>query len=130
MIVVDASVLAEALTGSGERGAAAATALARDDRWAGPEHLLVETAAAIRGRWLGGKLRDERAAAAVRFLREAVIAVVGTAPLLDRIWELRANLTAYDAAYVAVAEALDVPLLTADDRLAAAPGRRCSILRP
>jgi predicted nucleic acid-binding protein len=48
-------------------------------------------------------------------------------PLLDRIWSLRHNLTAYDASYVALAEALDVPLVTADERLAAAPGNRAKI---
>ncbi len=48
-------------------------------------------------------------------------------PLLDRIWELRDNVTPYDAAYVALAEALGVTLLTADARLARAPGPRCAI---
>ena len=47
--------------------------------------------------------------------------------LLPRIWELRNNLTAYDAAYVALAEALDAPLLTRDGRLAAATGHRARI---
>lgn len=48
--------------------------------------------------------------------------------LLGRIWELRENLSGYDAAYVAVAEALGTPLLTADARLARAPGPRCPML--
>jgi len=48
-------------------------------------------------------------------------------PLLPRIWGLRANLTAYDAAYVALAEALDAPLLTRDRHLAAAPGHRARV---
>ena len=48
-------------------------------------------------------------------------------PLLRRCWELRHNLTSYDACYVALAEALDVPLLTADERLAGAPGLRCTV---
>ena len=52
---------------------------------------------------------------------------VGAAGLLGRIWELRENLSAYDATYVAVAEALEVPLVTADGRLARAPGSRCTI---
>lgn len=47
--------------------------------------------------------------------------------LIDRIWDLRANLSAYDATYVALAEALACPLLTADRRLAAAPGPVCTI---
>jgi predicted nucleic acid-binding protein len=48
-------------------------------------------------------------------------------PLLSRIWELRDNLTVYGAAYVALAEALDAPLLTVDARLARAPGVRCQV---
>ncbi len=48
-------------------------------------------------------------------------------PLLVRCWELHDNLTVYDASYVALAEALDVPLLTGDRRLASAPGPRCHI---
>ena len=51
----------------------------------------------------------------------------GAVGLLDRIWELRDNLTAYDATYVALAEALDCPLLTTDVRLARTPGVKCSI---
>ena len=49
------------------------------------------------------------------------------APLLRRVWELRGNVSAYDACYLALAEALDATLLTADARLAAAPGMRCRI---
>lgn len=48
-------------------------------------------------------------------------------PLLERVWQLRDNVTAYDAAYVAVAEALDALLLTADERLSRATGPRCGI---
>jgi predicted nucleic acid-binding protein len=52
---------------------------------------------------------------------------VGVSGLLGRIWELRGNLSAYDATYVAVAEAFGVPLVTADGRLTRAPGPRCTI---
>jgi len=51
----------------------------------------------------------------------------GTFAVLDRVWELRDNLTAYDAAYVALAEAIDCPLVTADARISRAPGLRCSV---
>jgi len=51
----------------------------------------------------------------------------GTFAMLDRVWELRDNLTAYDAAYVALAEAIDCPLVTADARISRAPGLRCSV---
>ncbi len=52
---------------------------------------------------------------------------VGVSGLLGRVWELRENLSAYDATYVAIAEAFKVPLVTADGRLGRAPGPRCSI---
>ena len=55
------------------------------------------------------------------------MSVFPTAPLLHRAWELRDNVTSYDACYVALAEALDGVLLTADLRLAGAPGVRCAI---
>jgi len=51
----------------------------------------------------------------------------GTFAVLDRVWELRDNLTAYDAAYVALAEAIRCPLVTADARISRAPGLRCSV---
>lgn len=123
-------MLADALMDDGRRGAAAFAALQRDDEWAGPEHILVETAAAVRGRWLGGKVGEERAAAALGFLRRAEITRVDTSVLLARAWEMRANLTVYDAIYVAAAEALGVALLTADERLSGAPGRRCAVVTP
>ena len=53
---------------------------------------------------------------------------VGVGGLLGRIWELRDNVSAYDATYVAVAEALEAPLVTADGRLARAPGPRCTVV--
>jgi len=130
VIVADASVLVAAITDDTEIGAAAFEALQADDQWAGPEHLVVETVAAMRGRWRKGAVSDDRDAAALRFLRRAEITRVDTAPLLSRIWELRDDLTSYDAAYVAAAEALDVPLVTADRRLARAPGLRCRIVVP
>ncbi|TPW13096.1 MAG: hypothetical protein FD127_2252, partial [Acidimicrobiaceae bacterium] len=58
---------------------------------------------------------------------EFPVRVFPTAPLLSRMWELRDNMTAYDACYVALAEAIDAPLLTADRRLANAPGVGCTI---
>lgn len=51
-------------------------------------------------------------------------------PLADRVWELHGNITAYDAWYIALAEALDADLATLDRRLPRAPGARCSFLLP
>lgn len=125
-VVVDASVLVDALSSSGKAGERARRAL-RGVRWAAPEHLRVEVFHAIRGRAIGSKIDPETAQRAVRRLARAAITTVGTGPLLDRMWELRANLSGYDAAYVASAEHLGVSLVTADGRLAAAPGVRCPV---
>jgi predicted nucleic acid-binding protein len=91
-------------------------------------HLLdAEVASGIRGLLLGKRLAADRAAtmisdfAALRIVRHAMT------PLLDRILELRANLSAYDAAYVATAEALDLPLLTRDARVARAVGHQAKV---
>jgi predicted nucleic acid-binding protein len=68
-----------------------------------------------------------RAAAAVSDLGDLPLQRSPHRPLLQRIWQLRRAVTAYDAAYVALAEALDVSLVTADARLARASGVRCGI---
>jgi predicted nucleic acid-binding protein len=128
-IVVDASVLADALCGSGAVADAARDAL-RERRWAAPEHLHVETFSVIRGRTLGGKLSPEAGARAVRRLAAVVVEAVPSVRLIDRMWQLRHNLSGYDAAYVAAAELLAVPLVTGDRRVAAAPGLRCRIVVP
>ncbi len=76
---------------------------------------------------LGGWLVAADAEAALSDFAELRIDRYDTAALARRIWELRDNLTTYDAGYVALAEALDCPLITADRRLARAPGIRCAI---
>lgn len=127
MIVVDASVLVNAFTDDGEFGATARAALARDAHWAAPEHLLVEAFSSIRGRWLGGRTDQDRAADAMSAIAAAAIDVVSIRSLLTRMWQLRANVSGYDAAYAALAESFECPLVTADARLAAAPGLRCEV---
>ena len=127
MIVVDASVLANALTDDGPLGQVARAELADDVYWSAPEHVLVEAFSAIRGRLLGGRIAQERAREAADALAEASIELLSTAPLLRRMWQLRDNVSAYDAAYVAAAEAHDCALLTIDRRLAQAPGVRCQV---
>lgn len=81
----------------------------------------------IRGRSRAGHLDVRRAGLALTDLVELPLRRAPHRPLLARCWELRENLTVYDAAYVALAEVLDVVLLTADARLANAPGPRCEI---
>ncbi|MEH0928432.1 type II toxin-antitoxin system VapC family toxin [Micromonospora sp. CPCC 205558] len=127
MIVLDASVLADALVDDGPVGDAARAELTADPHWAAPGHLLVEVMSAIRGKVLGGKLGPARAQEAVDTLPSLVIDEVEISGLLDRMWQLRSNVTAYDAAYVAAAESMSCPLVTGDGRLAKASGVRCEI---
>ncbi len=79
--------------------------------------------------WLArGEISEETANAARRALGELHIQEHSFAPFADRVWELRANLTVYDAWYVALAEALGTTLVTADQRLTRAPGPRCEVV--
>jgi predicted nucleic acid-binding protein len=126
MTVVDASVMVELLLrmpGS-ER---LQQRLARPKRLCAPALLDVEVAQALRRYAARGELSAERGTDAIELLLAFPIVRYGHEPLLSRVWQLRANLTAYDATYVALAEALRVPLLTADERLANAPGHRARV---
>lgn len=91
-------------------------------------HLIdVEVVHALRGLMLRGDLDESRAATLVMGWRRFGVRRAPIEPLLGRIWELRHNLSAYDASYVALAESLRCPLVTADHRLAAAPGLQCRV---
>lgn len=125
MIVIDASVLIDALTADGPQGQAARKAANADMDWAAPAHLITEVSSGIRGRLLGSKISRSRAEEAIRVLAELEIDLADVRTLLPRVWELRGNLTTYDAAYVALAEMYDCPLITQDVRLSSAPGIRC-----
>lgn len=92
-----------------------------------PDLVDVETVAVLRRRWNAGILSAQRFKAAVDDLSALPIERFPTAPLLGRAYELRSNVTPYDAVYVALAEVLEFTLLTADARLAAAPGIRCAV---
>ncbi|MHB1777543.1 MAG: type II toxin-antitoxin system VapC family toxin [Acidimicrobiales bacterium] len=126
MIVVDASVVAPALADDDDDGARARARLQRE-RIVAPQLLDVEVLSVIRKGRLAGLLDERRAAMAVLDLARLRVDRVAHRPLLARAWELRLNLTAYDAMYVALAESLDVKLVTSDERLLRAPGRRCDI---
>ena len=128
MIVVDAAIMVDALTDDGPVGDAAQAGLAADPHWAAPEHLRVETTSAIRGRWLAGKLTDERAEAAVRVLNRLAVSYAPWDELADRVWELRRNVTPHDAAYLALAESRGCRLVTTDAKLGDCPGRRCEVV--
>lgn len=126
MLVVDASVLAPALADDGPDGDAARARL-RGQSLVAPELIDLETTSVIRRRSRGGQLDPRRARLALTDLVELPLRRTPHRPLLARCWQLRENLTVYDAAYAALAEALDVVLLTVDARLASAPGPRCEI---
>ena len=126
MIVVDASVLSVALGDDGADGAAARAALAGETLTA-PELLDLEVLSVWRRQVAAGRMAPGRAELALADLLAAPIRRASHRQLMDRCWELRQTVTAYDAAYIALAEALAVPLLTADARLSRAPGLRCQV---
>jgi len=127
VIVVDASVLANVVGDDGEPGRRARAAV-RDHQLLAPDLVDVEVLAVLRKRWLAGDLDDARFEVAVDDLVQLPAERYPTRPLLRRAHELRANVTPYDAVYVALAEATGVPLLTADRRLSGAPGVRADVL--
>ncbi len=127
MIVLDASVLANVVGDDGDAGARARVLVAAEESAAGPDLVDVETVAVLRRRWLAGTVDDRRFEQAVGDLADLPLVRFPTLALMPRAFELRANVTAYDACYVALAEILECPLVTADGRLARAPGLRCSV---
>lgn len=126
MLVVDASVLVVALADDGADGDAARARL-RDEELAAPELIDLEVVSVLRRQLSAGALDSRRAQFVVDDLRDLPMQRAPHRPLLARCWELRDNFTAYDAAYVALAEALESVLLTADTHLANAPGVTCPI---
>jgi predicted nucleic acid-binding protein len=127
VIVVDASVLTNAFTDDGPVGTRSRAELSRDAHWAAPEHLVVEVFSAVRGRWLGQKISEKRAEDALAAMVTTNIDLVAAGPLVSRMWELRNNVSGYDAAYLAVAETFGCPLVTADARLAGVPDLHCEV---
>ena len=126
MIVVDASVIATGLGDDGTDGQRARAAFEREQLFA-PELIDLEVASVWRRAARAGQLSEQRARQALADLADLPLARAPHGPLMRRIWELRENLTPYDAAYVALAEALEIPLVTADQRLADAPGIACEM---
>jgi predicted nucleic acid-binding protein len=128
-VVVDASVVVAMLVDSG-----------RDGRWAedviAGEHLVaphlmpVEVSSTLRRLAAAGVVSDELASLAHADLVHLRVDHVDFEPCAERVWNLRRQVTSYDAWYVAVAERLDVPLATLDRRLARSTGLRCEIVHP
>lgn len=127
MIVLDASAGVDLLCRNGERGDRIAERVAGEFTLQVPAVFDLEVLHAFRGLEAGGKLRPEALAAALSDLAALRATRHDHERLRPRIWELRRNMTAYDAAYVALAELLDAPLLTSDRPLSRAAGHRAQI---
>jgi predicted nucleic acid-binding protein len=127
--VVDASLLVAATSDSGAEGRWAEDVV-RTGSLVAPHLALVEATNILRRFELEGRLGRMEAGAAARDLLLFELELVPFAPFAERVWELRANVTSYDAWYVAVAEQFDLPLATLDRRLARSTGPRCRFLLP
>jgi predicted nucleic acid-binding protein len=127
--VVDASVVVAALIDDGPVGRWAEE-LVVSTPLAAPHLMPVEAANILRRAALAGDVSDDIATLAHADLLALAVELFPYDVLAERIWELRGAVTAYDGWYVALAESLQAPLATLDDRLTRAPGPRCSFIGP
>ncbi len=127
MIVADASVVLEVLLRTPDVDAVEARLFAPRETVHAPHLLDVEVAQVLRRYASRGEISAARGRLSLELLARFPISRYAHEPLLPRIWALRENLTAYDAAYVALAEALGATLLTRDEAIATAPGTRARI---
>ena len=128
-LVVDASVLVAVLVDSGPEGQWADAVIAGHALVA-PQLVVVETLNILRRLENVEEITELEASSAQRDLHDLPIDLLPVRPFEGRIWQLRRNLTAYDAWYVAVAEALDLSFATLDRRLARATGVNCDVRTP
>ena len=128
MIVLDASAAVAVLLEADHNAAGIRRRISQPDESLHVPYLFdVEVLQVLRRHNLSGVLASERAQLALSRLRSTRLTRYPHAPFWPRIWELRDGLTAYDAAYVALAETLDAPLVTKDARLARASGHRAAV---
>lgn len=127
--VVDASVLVAALVDSGQHGEWAEGVIAAGSLHA-PDLARVEAANVLRRLERAKQITTAEANAAYEDLMQLNLELFSFDPFAERVWELRHNITTYDAWYVAVAEALKLPLATLDERLHKAKGPACDFLLP
>ena len=127
MIVIDASALLEALLQTPAAAAVAERLLGEGLPLHAPHLIDLEVTQALRRYAATGRVEAARCEDALDDLQDFSLRRYQHDVLLPRVWELRHDLTAYDAAYVALAEALDATLLTRDRRLAAASGHRARV---
>jgi predicted nucleic acid-binding protein len=127
MIVADASAVVEMLlrTPIGER--CRERLLGADDALCAPHLLDVEVAQVLQRFALQAAISAERGAEALADLADLPLTRYPHGPLLGRAWQLRRSVSAYDAVYLALAEALDAPLVTCDSRVARAHGHRAKV---
>ena len=127
MIVLDASAVVELLLNT-DRGVLVAECVRPDDvTLHAPQLLPLEVVQVLRRLTSSGSISARRGRTVLDDLGELGVEYYDHDVLVPRLWQLRSNLTAYDAAYVALAEALAAPLLTFDERLANAPGNRAHV---
>ena len=129
VVVLDASVLVAAAIDDSPEGRWA-DELVTADQLAAPHLALVEATNILRRLEQSARVPADQADAARRDLVRLDLELFPFEPFADRIWELRHNLTSYDAWYVAVAEAIAAPVATLDRRLAGSTGPRCGFLTP
>ena len=127
MIVLDASAALELLLRTPAAGVVERRIFSRGQSLHAPHLIDVEVAQVLRRYAASGELDSGRCRDALEDLADLPLTRYPHDLLLPRIWELRENLTAYDAAYVALAEALDAPLLTCDRKLSRASGVRARV---
>lgn len=126
LAVVDASVVVAFYAADDPRRAAVSARLGAGHALFAPAHLDAEVVSALRGMARGNSVLTRAVPEALRHLEGFALRRMPLAPLLQRMWELRENATAYDGAYIALAERLAAPLITCDAKLAAVTGARCS----
>lgn len=129
MVVVDASAVVAALVDSGDLGDWAENRL-REDRLSAPQLMHVEATNILRRAELAGDISADSAALAYTDLLDLPVNLYPFEPFADRVWELRHSVTAYDAWYVALAESLEIILVTVDQKLAEATGPTCGFETP
>ncbi len=128
MTVFDASVLVDALVVAGPAGDHAREALREYSLLHVPSIFTAEATSAVRSMHARGEVSLGRARNAVTGIKTVRTVQYPFEPFLDRVWELRYNLSVYDGWYVALAESLEASVVTADRRLAEAPGSRCPVI--
>ena len=128
-VVLDTSAAVALLLAAGGQGDWVAGQLS-GRHTAAPELLMFETANVLRRHAARGAVSPAEASLAHEDLRALAVELWPYGVVAERAWELRDNLTVYDAAYVAVAEMLGADLVTLDERLARASGPRCAVFTP